>query len=85
MVCGENSIFHKDPVLIEVNPNSKCDKIFEILKNKFKKDYIGFRGETVINRSDLISNTLQNGDRMIASSLEDDDELRVEIRYRGKI
>jgi len=83
MVCGENSIFHKDPVFVEVNPNSKCERIFEILKNEFKKDYVGFKGEIVINRSDLISNTLQNGDRMIISSLDDDEEFRVEIRYLG--
>jgi molybdopterin/thiamine biosynthesis adenylyltransferase len=85
LVCGDNSIFHKDPEFVEVNPNSKCEKIFEILKKKFKKDYVGFRGEIVVNRSDLILNTLQNGDRMIASSLEDDDELRVEIRYKEKV
>jgi len=83
LVCGDNSIFHKDPVLIEVNPNSKCERIFDILKSRFRKDYVGFRGEIVINRSDLISKTLQNGDRMIASSLEDEEELRVEIRYLG--
>jgi len=83
LVCGDNSIFRKDPVIIEVNPSFRCEVIFDILKNKFKKDYIGFRGEAFINRSDLISNTLGNGDRIIASSLKDDDELRVEIRYKG--
>ncbi|MCK4847523.1 MAG: ThiF family adenylyltransferase [Candidatus Heimdallarchaeota archaeon] len=84
LVCGDYSIFHKDPVLIEVNPNSKCEIIFKILKNNFKKDYIGFRGEIVIKKNDIISDTLENGDRMIASSLEDDGELRVEIKYQGK-
>ncbi|MHA1996210.1 MAG: ThiF family adenylyltransferase [Candidatus Hodarchaeales archaeon] len=84
MVCGDNSIYHQDPVLIEVNPNSKCEIIFNYLKNKFNKNYIGFRGNNIINGSDLISQVLQNGDRMIASSIEDDDELRVEIRYNSK-
>ncbi len=84
MICGENSIYHQDPVLIEVNPNSKCTSIFNYLKKKFNKDYIGFRADNIINGSDLISQVLQNGDRMIISSLEDDDELRVEIRYKSK-
>ena len=84
MVCGENSIYRQDPVLIEVNPNSKCETIFNYLKNKFNKNYIGFRANNIINGSDLISQVLQNGDRMIASSIEDDEELRVEISYNSK-
>jgi signal peptidase I len=83
-VCGDKSIFNKKPVLVEVDPNSKCRDIFNYLKKEFKKDFIGFRGDTVINKNDIIENTLQNGDRIIISSLEDDDELRVEIRYKGE-
>jgi molybdopterin/thiamine biosynthesis adenylyltransferase len=81
LVCGDSSIYHQDPVLVEVNPNSKCESIFNYLKNKFNKNYIGFRANNIINGSDLIFQVLQNGDRMIASSIEDDDELRVEIKY----
>ena len=81
LVCGDSSIFHQDPVIIEVDPISKCKSIFEYLKNKFGKDYVGFRANNIIDGKDIISHVLQNGDRIIASSLEDDEELRVEIKY----
>ena len=81
MVCGDNSIFHQDPIVFEVHPNSKCETIFKYLKNKFNKDFVGFRANKIIDWNDTISNVLQNGDRIIASSLVDDDELRVKIKY----
>ena len=81
LVCGDNSIFHQDPVIIEVNPTFKCKIIFNELKSRFYKDYIGFRANNIINENDTINDVLNNRDRIIISSLENDEELRVEIRY----
>jgi hypothetical protein len=84
MVCGDTSIFQHTPVTININPNSKCRTIFTVLKRKFKKNYIGFRGNFIIPNEALVKNVLQDGDRLTASSLTDDEEKRVIIRFKTK-
>ncbi len=84
MVCGDTSIFQQTPVTININPNSKCRTIFTVLKRKFKKNYIGFRGNFIIPNEALVKNVLQDGDRLTASSLTDDEEKRVIIRFKTK-
>ena len=84
LVCGDSSIYHQTPVTVNVNPKSKCKTIFTILKRRFKKNYIGFRGNFIIPKEALIENILQDGDRVTVSSLDDDKEKRIRIKFKKK-
>ncbi len=84
LVCGNSSIYHQTPVTINVNPKLKCKTIFTILKRRFKKNYIGFRGNFIIPAEALIENILQDGDRITVSSLDDDKEKRIRIKFKKK-
>jgi molybdopterin/thiamine biosynthesis adenylyltransferase len=82
LVCSEESILRNELVDIEVDPSSSCSKIFEMLKNKNKKEYVGFHGHLIIPNDEKVKNVLQNGDRITASSLVDNEELRIKIIFQ---
>jgi len=84
MVCSDTSFFRQSPVTINVNPNSKCKIIFTVLKRKFKKNYVGFRGNFVIPPEATVKDVLQDGDRLTVSSLFGDDEKRVKIIFKTR-
>ena len=81
-VCGEKSILHKNPLIITVDPRSTCSQIFKLLKDQYKKEYVGFRGNHIIPNDEKVKNVLQNGDRITVSSLVDDEELRIKINFQ---
>ena len=84
LVCGDSSIYTQSPVTININPKSKCRTIFTVLKRKFKKDFVGFRGNTLIPSDVPVGAFLKDQDRITVSSLIDDDEKRVVIRFKTK-
>ncbi|MHA1978296.1 MAG: ThiF family adenylyltransferase [Candidatus Hodarchaeales archaeon] len=84
LVCGNSSIYRETPHTININPKSKCKTIFTVLKRKFKKNYVGFRGNFVIPNDALVGSVLQDGDRITVSSLSDDEERRIKIRFNTK-
>jgi ubiquitin-activating enzyme E1 C len=84
LVCGDSSIHTQTPVTININPKSKCRTIFSVLKRKFKKDFVGFRGNTLIPSDTQVGDLLKDRDRITVSSLIDDDEKRIIIRFKTK-
>jgi molybdopterin/thiamine biosynthesis adenylyltransferase len=83
-VCGDISILRQTPVTVNISPKSKCRTIFTVLKRKFKKNYVGFRGNFIIPNDAMVKDVLQDGDRITASSLNDDEEKRVIIKFKSK-
>ncbi len=84
LVCGDSSMYCQNPTTININPKSKCRTIFTVLKRKFKKDFIGFRGNTLIPGDVPVGEILKDRDRITVSSLIDDDEKRIIIRFKTK-
>ncbi len=83
-VCGSSSIYRKALHTVNVNPKSKCKIIFTVLKRKYKKDFVGFKGNSLIQNDALVEDILEDGDRITVSSLNDDEERRIRIKYKTK-
>ncbi|MHA1940338.1 MAG: ThiF family adenylyltransferase [Candidatus Hodarchaeales archaeon] len=81
LICGKNSVYNQKPVTVKVNPKLNNRSIFNSLKKRFKKEYIGFRGDKLIQMDDSIEKTVFDGDRITVTSLTSDKEFRVRIKY----
>lgn len=81
-ICGRNSIYSNKPVTVKVNPKLTNESIFNSLKKRFKTEYIGFRGDRLIQTDSIIEKTVFDGDRITVSSLTKDKEFRVKIKYQ---
>lgn len=82
-ICGRNSVYSNKPVTIKVNPKLTNKTIFSSLKKRFKTEYIGFRGDKLIQMDAFIEETVFDGDRITVSSLTSDKEFRVKIKYQN--
>ncbi len=80
-ICGKKSLYSQNPVTVKVNPKLTNKQIFNSLKKRYKRDYIGFRGNKLIQLNDSIEETVFDGDRITVSSLTSDKEFRVKIKY----
>lgn len=82
LVCGQlNTIV--DPIqIITVDPKAFLSSIFDEIKQKHGNDFVGFRGNYLLPEDEIIQNFLSDGDRITLSSLGNDVEIRLQIKYQ---
>lgn len=82
LVCGQlNTIV--DPIqIITVDPKALLSSIFDEIKQKHRNDFVGFRGNYLLPEDEIIQNFLSDGDRITLSSLDDNVEIRLQIKYQ---
>ncbi len=84
MVCKkpDSSLKH----LLEVNIDRKAS--FKVLIDSFRmkneKEYVAFRGNTLLPEEGIIEKLISDGDRVTLSSLYDKEEIRIKIIFTTK-
>jgi molybdopterin/thiamine biosynthesis adenylyltransferase len=82
LVCGQGSSHKSLFYEIQVDKNAFISEIPEIIGQKKLKQYIYVRGFSIVPENTIIKNALSDGDRITLSSLSDDEEIRVKIRFK---
>jgi molybdopterin/thiamine biosynthesis adenylyltransferase len=82
LVCGESNIEKHFKRTITVDRNSPFRSILKFIQQEHKKDYIGFRGNLLLPEDKPIHKILSDGDRITLSSIADNEEIRLEIKFR---
>ncbi len=82
LVCGQSSITIDSIQIMTVDRKSLFGSILDVIRQKYGKDYVGFRGNFLLPEDGVIQNILLDGDRITLSSLTDDVEIRMQIKYQ---
>jgi len=84
LVCKQLKKGSKRIEKITVKSRSPFSELLDLMSRKNNKTYIGFRGNTVIPKNEIIQNILSDRDRITLSSLIDDEEIRLQIIFEKK-
>ncbi len=84
LVCKQLKKGSKRIQQISVNSSSPFSELIDSINRKHNKMYIGFRGNTLIPENEIIQNILSDRDRITLSSLNDDEEIRLQIIFEEK-
>ncbi len=68
--------------MLRVNQKSPFKSILDIYGKKYQKQFVGFRGYTVLPEDERIKDLLSDGDRITLSSLGDEEEIRLKIEFK---
>ena len=71
----------KRPVRLKVKKQARIGVILDKFRSKKQKEYVAFRGNTLLPEDELIEKLLTDGDRITLSSLNDAEEIRVKIEF----
>ncbi|MHA2223635.1 MAG: ThiF family adenylyltransferase [Candidatus Hodarchaeales archaeon] len=81
LVCSQVSSPLNSIPVVKINSRLTFASILKIFGQKYKKEYIGFRGNYFISEDTKIGEILSNGDRITLKSLTDEEEVRVKIIF----
>jgi len=82
LVCGQNNIIKHIERTLTVDCESLFGSILSTIRREHKKEYVGFRGNFLLPENESIQKLLSDGDRITLSSITDDEEIRLEIRFQ---
>ncbi|MFX1514804.1 MAG: ThiF family adenylyltransferase [Promethearchaeota archaeon] len=82
-VCGQTKMAKIVERTITVNPRSLFRSILNTICREYKKEYVAFRGNFLLPENKTIQKILSDGDRITLSSIADDEEIRLEIRFKN--
>ncbi|MFX0210881.1 MAG: ThiF family adenylyltransferase [Candidatus Hodarchaeota archaeon] len=82
LVCGQFNSVVDSIQIVTVDCKSKFGSVLSTIREKHNKDYVGFRGNFFIPEDGIIQKFLSDGDRITLSSLIDDEEIRLQIKFR---
>ncbi|MFX1286204.1 MAG: ThiF family adenylyltransferase [Promethearchaeota archaeon] len=83
LVCGQSNTIVDSIQIVTVDCRSKFRSILDTIREEHKKDYVGFRGNFMIPENGIIQKFLSDGDRITLSSLIDDEEIRLQIKFQN--
>ncbi|MFX1504579.1 MAG: ThiF family adenylyltransferase [Promethearchaeota archaeon] len=81
LVCSQSNYVKPVEHTIIVNRESSFRSILSSMRQEHKKDFIGFRGNFLLPEDESIHNILSDGDRITLSSIVDNEEIRIEIKF----
>lgn len=81
LVCSQSNLNKPVEQTIIVKGESSFGSILSSICQEHKKDFVGFRGNLLLPEDAPIQKILSDGDRITLSSLSDDEEIRVEIKF----
>jgi molybdopterin/thiamine biosynthesis adenylyltransferase len=81
LVCNQSDSSLKPLLDIKIDKKVLINDLIEKFRLKNKKDYVAFRGNTLLPGEDVIEEFLSDGDRITLSSLNDDEEIRVKVIF----
>ncbi|MFX0151133.1 MAG: ThiF family adenylyltransferase, partial [Candidatus Hodarchaeota archaeon] len=82
LVCGQAGV-PSDPVqVLRVDQKSPFKIILDTIGQKSQKQYAGFRDNSLLPEDIRIKDLLSDGDRITLSSLTDDEEIRLKIKFK---
>lgn len=81
LVCNQTDSLSKPLLDVKIDKKVPFSNLIQKFKLKNKKDYIAFRGNTLLPGEVAIEKLLYDGDRITLSSLSDDEEIRVKILF----
>ncbi|MFW9780002.1 MAG: ThiF family adenylyltransferase [Candidatus Heimdallarchaeota archaeon] len=81
LVCGSLFTSRKKLAEIRVSRNSLFRSILEEMGHRNHTEYIGFRGNHHIPEDVTLGEVLSDGDRITLSSISNDNELRLKVRF----
>ncbi|MFW9856027.1 MAG: ThiF family adenylyltransferase [Candidatus Thorarchaeota archaeon] len=81
LVCGSLSTSRKKLAEIRVSRNSLFQSVLEKMGYRNHTEYIGFRGNYHIPEDVTLGEVLSDGDRITLSSINNDNELRLKVRF----
>jgi len=84
IVCGNKGIDSNQIPIIQVYPDNKFKEIIQEVNNKYKDEFLAFRGNKYLDEGDLIKDILSNGDRITFSPLSGENDMRVKIIFKKK-
>lgn len=84
-VCGLEGVSINSIQILSVDQKSPFKVILEIMEQKYQKHYVGFRHNSLLPEDKKIENLLSDGDRITLSSLIDDEEIRLKIKFNAEI
>lgn len=82
LVCGQTTIDSQTILEVQVDPYSDFRSLFEKTRHEEQKDFIGFQGNKFLPEEGIIIDFLSDGDRITLSSLDDDREIRLQIKFQ---
>jgi molybdopterin/thiamine biosynthesis adenylyltransferase len=83
LVCSKSNLEKTVEQTIIVNPEASFESILSSLQQEHNKDFIGFRGNFLLPKDESIHKILSDGDRITLSSVADNKEIRLEIKFEG--
>ncbi len=81
IVCSNIEKKRNKLIVLKVNHDSLFKSVIDKMNKEKKKNFIGFKGHTLLPEDQQIKKLISNGDRITLSSIEDDEELRVKIEF----
>ncbi|MFX0173671.1 MAG: ThiF family adenylyltransferase [Candidatus Hodarchaeota archaeon] len=82
LVCGKAGVL-SDPVqVLKVDQKSPFKIILNKIGQKSQKQFAGFRDNSLLPENKRIKDLLSDGDRITLSSLVDDEEIRLKIKFK---
>ncbi|MHA2073311.1 MAG: ThiF family adenylyltransferase [Candidatus Hodarchaeales archaeon] len=81
LVCKKDKSSSKRLVKLKVKKQAQVGVIIDKFRLKKQKEYVAFRGNTLLPEEELIEKLLTDGDRITLSSLNDTEEIRVKIEF----
>ncbi|NHJ00526.1 MAG: ThiF family adenylyltransferase [Candidatus Heimdallarchaeota archaeon] len=80
-VCGNMSNLTQKIEKIKINKKNSLKTIINGFSEKFNKEFIAFKGNSVLQEDRSLESLLRDGDRITLSSKEDEQEFRVRITF----
>ncbi len=81
LVCGQSNTVVDSIQIVTVDRKSRFGSLLDTIREEHNKDYVGFRGNLIIPDDGIIQKFLSDGDRITLSSLADDEEIRLQIKF----
>ncbi|UCG03626.1 MAG: ThiF family adenylyltransferase [Candidatus Heimdallarchaeota archaeon] len=82
LVCGQSNTVKHVERTITVDRELLFKSVIDIIRQEYKKEYIGFRGNFLLPEDESVQKIISDGDRITLSSIADDEEIRLEIKFR---
>ena len=82
LVCGQSNATKPSGQTIVVDRKAPFGSILDTIRQEHKKDYIGFRGNSLLPEDETIQKILSDGDRITLSSTGDEEEIRLQLIFR---
>ncbi|MFW9903127.1 MAG: ThiF family adenylyltransferase [Candidatus Thorarchaeota archaeon] len=81
LVCSQSNLVKPVEQSITVNRESSFGLILSSIRQEHNKDFIGFRGNFLLPEDESIYKILSDGDKITLSSITDNEEIRLEIKF----